>query len=375
MTNILLIFFLLLMVHYSGFILSIFRGLNKLSRKENIPNMKASVIIPFRNEEKSIVRCLKSIESQEYPGDLFEAIFVNDNSTDSSVELLKGNITSNNIRIIDLDNFESARGHKKAAVKLGIDNSKGDIIVTTDGDCVHGQNWLMTMLSYFSDDTAFVSGPVEFTAGNKLFEKLQKLEFAGLILTGAGLIGNNTPVICNGANSAFRKKVFYEVGGYEDIMNLSSGEDELLMQKIAAETNYKINFCADKRAIVNTEPAGTITNFIDQRQRWASKGLFYKNKLLVIKLILIFLFYASLIIQPLLGLFYNNVFLYSFFISVFVKMFTEFLVLSKGTELLFSKEILKVFLHAEILHVPYIVYSAISGMFGNFKWKERKLER
>lgn len=363
------------MIHYSDFILSIYRGLNKLSFQENDNKEFVTVIIPFRNEEENILRCLKSIEAQNYNVENYEIIFVNDNSTDSSVELLNKNISSGNVKVLNLENHNGKRGHKKAAVNFGIENAKGEIIVTTDADCFHGKDWLKIMTSTFNNNTAFVSGPVEFETSNSLFGKLQKLEFAGLILTGAGLIGNKTPIICNGANLAFRKKVFYEVGGYEDVMNLSSGEDELLMQKIAAKTKYEIKFCMNKNAVVKTEAKTSLKDFLNQRKRWASKGLFYKNKLLVVKLVLIFMFYVSLIAQVILGIFYNKVFFYSLILSIFVKLISEFLIIKKGTGKLFRKNILQVFLLAEILHVPYIILTAVTGMFGNYEWKERELER
>ena len=113
----------------------------------------------------------------------------------------------------------------------------------------------------------------------------------------------------------------------------------------------------------------------NQRKRWASKGLFYKNKSLVLKLIFIFLFYISLIIQPVLGMFYNSVFYYSFLLSVFAKIIFEFAVMKKGTEILFDKNILNIFMLAEFLHVPYIIISGLMGLFGNYKWKGRELER
>jgi len=131
----------------------------------------------------------------------------------------------------------------------------------------------------------------------------------------------------------------------------------------------------NKKAVVKTEPKSSVKEFMNQRKRWASKGLFYKNKALVLKLILFFLFYLSLISQPLLGIFYNNIFIYSYLFSFLTKIISEFLVLKKGIEILFNKNILNVFLLAEILHVPYIVWSAFSGMFGNYKWKDRELER
>jgi biofilm PGA synthesis N-glycosyltransferase PgaC len=93
-TLLLLLTFLLFLLHYLFFLQRIFRGLKnlRLTANENIPYEFISIIIPFRNEEENIIANLKSIESQFYPPDKFEVIYVNDFSEDNSLELLKKNI-------------------------------------------------------------------------------------------------------------------------------------------------------------------------------------------------------------------------------------------------------------------------------------------
>jgi cellulose synthase/poly-beta-1,6-N-acetylglucosamine synthase-like glycosyltransferase len=208
-----------------------------------------------------------------------------------------------------------------------------------------------------------------------LFARLQALEFAGLILSGAGLIGNNFPMIASSANLAFRKSVFDEVGGYEDNLNLTSGDDEFLMQKISRTTNYKIKFCFDKEAISYTDPNKTLNQFYQQRKRWASKGFHYIDKKIIIKLILIFLFYLSFPLQLVLGILFNKIFLGTFVISILIKFFSEFSIVNNGSKELFGKPKFFTFLLAEFLHIPYILISGISGIFGNYKWKGRKIKR
>lgn len=375
--NLLLLFFLLLLIHYLLFLFRVYSGLKKLSSesREKIPDEFVSVLIPFRNEEKNILQVLKSVESQDYPSDKFEVIFIDDNSVDKSKELLEKNISRNNIRVITVPDDYSVNAHKKRAIRFGIENSKGEIIVTTDADCIHKKSWLKTLLYFFDDKTGFVSGPVKFFEGKSLFSRLQELEFAGLVIIGAGLIGSNNPTICNAANIAYRRKAFDLVGGFSFQMNLSSGDDELLMQKIFRDTDYQIKFALNKNAIVETEPNETLKNFYQQRKRWASKGLFYKNKMLVMKLVLIYLFYIALIIQPILGLTLDLKFLISFIVSLIAKIFVEFLILKKGIELLFDKNILNVFLLAELFHIPYIIIAGLSGAFGNYRWKDRRISR
>ena len=373
---ILLILFLLLLFYYIYFLTTISDGLNKLIVVEDrVIDEFISIIIPFRNESENILSSLKSIEGLTYPKEKFEVIYVNDNSTDDSVFKLEQAIKLENIKVLKRVDAKTNQAHKKRAVKFGIENSKGDIIVTTDADCTHKPDWLQNLLCYFDDDTGFVSGPVDFIDDKKIFTRLQRLEFAGLILSGAGLIGNKSPVICNGANLAYRENVYTKVNGFEDNLNLSSGDDEILMQKIFYETNFQIKFSLNKDAISYTNPSKTFSEFFQQRRRWASKGLFYKNKIIVAKLIFIFLFYCSLLIQLLLGIIFSKIFLITFIISYLAKILIEFIILKKGTKLLYSDEILKPFFLAEIFHIPYIIFSALFGLLGNYKWKNRKVKR
>lgn len=375
--NFFLLLFVLLLLYYLYFLYQVYSGLNNLKSESRLklPDEFISVLIPFRNEEKNILKVLKSIESQDYPEDKFEVIFIDDNSSDNSKSILEKNISKKNVKVISVPDDFSVKAHKKRAIRYGIENSKGEIIVTTDADCSHKRVWLKTLLSYFDDKTGFVSGPVKFFDGKNLFVKLQQLEFAGLVVVGAGLIGKQYPTICNAANIAYRRKVFHQVGGFSLQMNLSSGDDELLMQKIFRDTDYKIKFALDRNAIVETEPNESLKDFYYQRKRWASKGLFYKNKFLVLKLVFIYLFYLSLVIQPLLGFLIDFRFLISFFISIVAKILFEFFILKKGAELLFERKLLNLFLLAEIFHIPYIVIAGLSGAFGNYNWKGRKIKR
>lgn len=347
----------------------------KLTANEKLPYEFISIIIPFRNEEANILANLKSIEAQFYPTEKFEVIYVDDSSEDNSLEVLKKNIKKNNIRVLSVPDDFSKNAHKKRAVRYGIENAKGMIIVTTDADCVHDEQWLKSLMQSFDPVTGFVSGPVEFETDDGLFSEFQKLEFAGLVLCGAGLIGSGHPTICNAANIAYRKKVFNEVGGFKDQMNLSSGDDELLMQKISKDSDFKVKFCIDKKSIVRTFPNKTLGDFYQQRKRWASKGLFYSDKSLVLKLIFIYTFYVGLVAQLILGLTFHPIFLLSLLSSLILKVIFEFLIFSKGKELLFNDLQLKYLFIAEIFQIPYIIFTGLVGAFGNYLWKSRKVKR
>jgi len=374
---VLIIIFILLLAHYIFFLMKILSGLNKLKPSTTISILEEfiSVIIPFRNEEKNILANLKSVEAQDYPKEKFEVIYINDSSEDNSLKLLQDNKITDNIIVLSVPEDFSVNAHKKRAVRYGIENSNGKIIVTTDADCLHNKQWLSSLVSNLDEATGFVSGSVEFIDGRTLFSKIQKLEFAGLIITGAGLIGAGKPTICNAANIAYRKKVFEEVGGFKDQMDLSSGDDELLMQKIAKDTAYKVKFSLNKNSIVKTPSNENVVEFYQQRKRWASKGLFYGGRSLVIKLILIYLFYIGLVFQPILAIKFSAYFFVSLLASLLLKLIFEYLILTRGKKILFNNLSLKPFLVAELLQIPYIIIAGFVGAFGNLKWKERKIKR
>ncbi len=357
--------------------MGILQGLRKLTPAQNKIFIEEfiSVIIPFRNESENILASLRSLENQLYPKEKYEVIYVNDSSDDDSPQKILKAEKSSNVKIISVPSDYSKNAHKKRAIRFGIANSNGKIILTTDADCVHNKDWLKQMISCFDDETGFVSGPVKFIEENTLFEKLQKLEFSGLVLTGAGLIGINKPAICNAANIAYRREAYESVHGFEDHLNLSSGDDELLMQKIWSDKKYKVKFCWHNDAVVETKGNESLEKFYHQRKRWASKGLFYSDKLLIFKLLLIFLFYLGMMTQILLALFYSSLFLLSFFISLIIKSSIESFIIKRGVGFIISKKILRYIPIAEIFQIPYIIIAGISGALGNYTWKERKVKR
>lgn len=353
--------------------MSIHRGLLYLLSQTTRDNRekKVSLIIPFRNEENNLRENIESVQKLNYPENLLEVIYVDDNSTDGSLKILNEFRKNEFIKIIKMSEDFKDDGSKKRAVEFAVSMAKGEIIVTSDADCVFNENWLMTISQQFDGDTGFVAGPVDMLNAKNFFQKIQRLEFIGLILSGAGLIGLNKPTICSAANIAFKKNVFESIGGYGKTHKFTSGDDELLMQKIAAETKYKIKFNFNRDAVVLTTPLKKLSDFFEQRKRWASKGVFYKSKLLVLNLILIYLFYLSLIVNFVLGLVVNDLFLLLVIFQLTLKMLLEYRILRFGTTNLFDKKILNVFLPAQFFQIPYILLSAFLGLFGGIKWKGR----
>jgi len=236
-----------------------------------------TIIIPVRNEEKNISRLLSSISTQQIK---HEIIIVNDHSDDNTVHEVEDFIKRNNsqhIKLLHLQEFSCSP--KKAAISLAIQEATGEIIVTTDGDCVVPPNWLTAILNSFQNqNTKMVLGGVNYSPSLNLFEKIQAYELCALLTISMTMAEQKKPFTCNGANLAYRKSVFFEVNGFDGIDNIASGDDELLMKKIAEKHPLGINI--EETAFVDTLPNKTITQFFHQRIRWASKWKFgtWKDK-------------------------------------------------------------------------------------------------
>lgn len=367
----------LLAIIYLIFLLKVRHGIYNVRIIEHIPQrpVKVSIVIPFRNEEAHIVQSLQSILKLDYDTDYLEAIYVNDASTDRSALAFKDYERFPHIKLIEMPESSTAENRKKLAIQTGIDHATGEIILGTDADCAFNPKWVKTMLSVFDEDTGFVSGPVAYDKCKTDFEKMQQLEFSGLVLCGAGLIGCGDPMICNGANIAYRKHLFSQVNGFDDIHNLSSGDDELLMKKIF-HAGYKVKFCFKSDAVVYTRPSKSLDDFIEQRSRWASKGKYYRKNFVYFQLLPIFAFFVLLITLPLFSLILTSVALLSFFILLFtIKSISEYSILKHGKEIFRSELSAGTYLKAAFLQPLYIILSVCKGYSGRYNWKGRKVRR
>ncbi len=377
MVDFVIILSLLLFAHYGWFLVNIYRGLRNLQKLQTSSASDfpiVSVIVPFRNEKKNLPNLIQSLTKLNYPKYKVEFILIDDYSTDGSLQWLKEKNLDERFKIIPKVEGKDREG-KKYSIELGIQHSTGEIIFITDADCLPPQNWLTKSIPLFDDNTGFVAGSVLFRSDGTLFGNLQQIEFAGLITAAAGLIGAGKPTTCSAANIAFRKKAFTAVNGYAGNEALASGDDELLLQKIHSTTNYKVKFNPSPESIVITAPNETPKEFFNQRKRWASKSLFYNDKFLIVKLALIFLFYLSIPLLLLFGLFFSAHLLIDSLVLFVLKILLDYLTLKKGAQTIFGNYKFKSFLIAELLHIPYILVSAIGGAFGNFEWKKRRLKR
>ncbi len=354
------------------------------------PATKISVIIPARNEEQNINACLDSVINQSYPKELFEIIVVDDHSTDNTATIVNA-FDLPGIKLVTLKDFvtsDAINSYKKKAIEIAIQQSSGDLIVTTDADCIVPKNWLQTIAAFYEErKPSFIVMPVCITCSNKFIEIFQSLDFMTLQgITGAS-VNKKFHSMCNGANLAYTKKAFTDVNGFAGIDNIASGDDMLLMHKIYKQNPAAVLFLKSKDVIVQTQPVKTIKEFFNQRIRWASKADKYDDKRIFAVLLIVYLFNLLLLILPLVALFKNiplSLHLYPITITASVFELWLFLLFTKTiVELIFLFPVAKFFRQQKLLwwfpllqifHIVYTVIAGWLGKFGSYSWKDRNVK-
>lgn len=327
-----------------------------------------SVVIPVRNEEIHLQALFESLQKQNYPQDKVEYIFVDDHSTDHTGEHLeKGASILPEARIITL--HEGQRG-KKQALRAGVSEAKGRLVVISDADCIHRDGWLRIMAGFYSSGKMkLISGPVRISPAKGFFQRFQALEFTSLMGTGAASFLGGSPLMCNGANLAFEKDLFLEAFG-ELHPEVSTGDDMFLM--LYAKKHYpgKSMFVKHPDALVDTLPVKNITAFLNQRVRWASKTGLYRDLRLVLTAFLVFgVSIAFILLTALSFLRYRMIFVLVVF--VLFKSLIDYKFLKSICRFNSQEKLLKIFIPSQLLYPFYILAAAVGGqlMKGMFRKK------
>ena len=339
------------------------------------PNMKVTVIIPARNEEEHITKCLTSLQKQTYPLTLFEVIVVDDHSEDRTAALVES-FPLSNLRLIRLKEYlqTQTNAYKKKGIELAIAQSTGDWIITTDADCIAPPQWIeMIMAFHQSAGCEFIAAPVKFDAKDSLLHVFQAIDFLTMQGITAAAVFRNFHVMCNGANLAYSKEIFNAVNGFQLIDKLASGDDMFLMQKVKHQFPGKAGYLKNRNSIVITEPAESWTAFWQQRIRWSSKANQYEDKVLFRVLLLVYLFNFFLLALFIGSIFYPDTIFVAILLLV-CKALVEFPFVQSVAEFFHQRKLLLYFLLLQPLHVLYVVSAGLLGQFGTYKWKGRKVK-
>lgn len=354
-------------------------GFNRISEvkleKINTTN-SFSIVIPFRDEENTLPELIKSITRIDYPKEFFEVIFINDESTDNSVNTINDLFKNNSINHTVINNERFSKSPKKDAITLGVKKAKFDWIVTTDADCTLPKLWLQCWSKLIDRKSPnLICGPVAYKNIKSWLDYFQNFELLSLMSFTIGSFGNNKPFMCNGANLCYNKSFFNFMNGYNNNNNIASGDDVFLLENALKFDASKVYFIKSKTAIVLTQTEKTIKNVIQQRIRWASKTSSYKNyrgKLIGLLILLMNALLISLTILSFTGLRYFEILVFSLIIKL---LFDGMLIIQSNSFFQKSKFSLIHYLSSSLLYPVFSVYIAIMSVFCEYKWKGRRFAK
>jgi cellulose synthase/poly-beta-1,6-N-acetylglucosamine synthase-like glycosyltransferase len=352
-----------------------FLRLKKYQPKQiKTPQTFFSIVIPARNEALSIEDCLTCIHAQQYPKDLFEVIVVNDHSTDETGELVQQMQSSfERLHLINLADHVNGNinAFKKRAIEIAVAEASGEWIITTDADCKVLPNWLFNFDQFIQEkDPVFVAAPVMFAKNQSWLGIFQVLDFMSLQGITAAAVAAGYHSMCNGANLAYSKKVFYQVGQFKGIDDLASGDDMLLMYKIKKQFPDKLGFLFSPEIIVSTSAMPDWKSFFNQRIRWASKADSYSEKSIFWVLLLVYLFNAGLLMGLIGGVFIEGIYPAIAYILL-VKTMVEMVFLFPVAGFFNNRRLLLFFPFMQPFHIIYTVIAGWLGKFGTYQWKGR----
>src|SRR5258708_1751553 len=355
-------YFLLLMALWFGWRIASRSKINSATK-----NIFISVVIAMRNEKENLESLFGSLSALNYDSADFEIILVDDYSTDGSGEETKKWLSQFSSLIVG--SLKENQTGKKAALAYGISLAKGEVIATTDADCMVPSNWLGQINNGFQDEMIqMLIGTVALQNKDRFFAQLQSIEFGSVIGTGVATCALGKPTMCNGANLSFRRKIFDQVKGYEGNEHVASGDDEFLMRKIQERYPGSIRVLNPTQSVVITQPQNSWSNFLHQRLRWASKWRVNSSTSARILAVFIFLLQASWLLLIIYSINLQSVFAIGL---LALNVLADLVVLSTVCRSLNMSFSPLAFVVLQFLYPVYVLYTGIFSQVKNHQWKGR----
>jgi cellulose synthase/poly-beta-1,6-N-acetylglucosamine synthase-like glycosyltransferase len=225
---------------------------------------KFSIIVPTKNEEVVIGRCLTGLLNLDYPKEKMEVIIVDGNSADSTCKICSAFVTKYP-QVFSLINENKGAKGKPAALNLAIPRVTGEIVGVFDADSLPEKDSLKKVASYFNNQKTMAVQGRTFSLNEKkniltrVVSSEEKAWFQAL-LTGREKLQLFVPL--NGTCQFVRRNVLEEAGGWDET---SLTEDVELAVRLV-EKNYLIKYAED--VVCGQETPNSLGDLVKQRVRW-----------------------------------------------------------------------------------------------------------
>ena len=197
-----------------------------------------SILVPARNEEQNIGRCIRSLLAQDYPS--FEVLIMDDQSTDGTLSILSQmSELQSNLKVLKGSSPpEDQSGKNWACSQLAL-HAQGDLLFFTDADTFHHSQSLNEIV------TALMGEQADLLTGfprQQVFSWLEKLlvpfftwaSLSFIPLWLAYRIRSQSLVVAVGQMMLFQRDAYQKIGGHDALGN-AIVDDLMLAKRIKAE--------------------------------------------------------------------------------------------------------------------------------------------
>jgi glycosyltransferase involved in cell wall biosynthesis len=208
-----------------------------------------SILLPVRNEERYIERCLYSIARQDYPRARFEVLVIDGQSTDQTKQIVSRFAAESTV---DLRLLQNPRYRPAAAMNIGLAEARGEVIIRVDGHAVIESDFVSRSVDALYETRADCVGGVIESEGDTYLGRAVAIAMSSRFGVGGASfrVGGEGPVDTV-AFGAYRREVFDRMGGFAE--DIDKGEDD--------ELNYRLR-----------DQGGTIVLMPGIRARYTVRG-------------------------------------------------------------------------------------------------------
>ena len=357
---------------YIGLEVRFFRALGtvRTGQSDVEPKPHVSILISARNESAGIRETLDSVLAQEYAGQ-WDVWVADDRSDDDTPKILAEYAAKNpRLHVLTIKDIPEGASPKKHALSQLIDACDGEILCLTDADCIVKPTWIAGIVAEFEPGIELVAGHsyIPTVPGkSSVLICMQAIETLIYRVAGTAGLAMHLPLTSTGNNLAYRKSFFKSVNGFEGVIKIQSGDDDLLMQKLAADRPWAMRYCIAESTFVTTSGKETLHELWEQRKRWASKTIYYTPKIVFV-LSMVFLFLVMQCVTAVLAPFSFEI-LIAALVAFVAKCIGDLVLILRGLRVFRQEHLLKWCIPVEFIHAPFTVLAVLFGLFGRFKWK------
>ena len=259
------------------------RRIKQENNTELSTDIKVSVIVYTRNDERHIAEYIESLMNQK--GVDFEVIVVDDASADHNTCVIEGLCNKfPNLYMTFVPDDARSLSRRKLSLTLGMKAAKNEVVITTSAICkITSDRWLYNMVRHFENPN------IEITLG---YSHCDKHDLKGIgrwyrsfdsLCCATQWIGqalNHAPYRGDGFNLAFRRRNFFEQNGYAKTIYLQYGDDDLFINQFANSQNTTVEISNESQLTINWEESEPRL-WLDRKEHYSFTEKFLKTNAFV----------------------------------------------------------------------------------------------